>query len=96
MDRKGQHPSAHLSGDTGTVHADGLTGFNGLFGEGLATGQACMVHVRRKFVEVFERDGSVIARGAIEDGVPRNGVARDRPRAHRRAELVSRAALQAG
>jgi hypothetical protein len=24
-----------------------------------------MVHVRRKFVEVFERDGSVIARGAI-------------------------------
>jgi len=66
VDRKGQHPSAHLSGYTGTVHADGFTGFNGLFGEGLATEQACMVHVRRKFVEVFERDGSVIAKGAIE------------------------------
>ena len=66
VDRKGQHPSAHLSGDTGTVHADGLTGFNGLSGEGLATEQACMVHVRRKFVDVFERDGSVIVRGAIE------------------------------
>ena len=25
-----------------------------------------MVHVRRKFVDVFERDGSVIAKGAIE------------------------------
>ena len=25
-----------------------------------------LVHVRRKFVDVFERDGSVIARGAIE------------------------------
>jgi len=25
-----------------------------------------MVHVRRKFVDVFERDGSVIARGVIE------------------------------
>ncbi|MDK3075956.1 IS66 family transposase, partial [Sedimentitalea sp. JM2-8] len=45
---------------------DGFTGFNGLFGEGLATEQACMIHVRRKFVDVFERDGSVIARGAIE------------------------------
>jgi hypothetical protein len=45
---------------------NGFNGFNGLFGEGPATGQACMVHVRRKFVNVFERDGSLIARGAIE------------------------------
>ncbi|MFN3724105.1 MAG: IS66 family transposase [Paracoccaceae bacterium] len=37
VDRKGEHPSAHLSGSKGTVHADGFTGFNGLFGEGLAT-----------------------------------------------------------
>jgi hypothetical protein len=65
VDRKGEHPSAHLSGCKGTVHADGFAGFNGLSGAGLATEQACMVHVRRKFVEVFERDGSVIARGAI-------------------------------
>lgn len=65
-DRKGEHPSAHLSGYKGTVHAGGCTGFNGLFGEGLATEHACMVHVGRKVVNVFARDGSVIARGTIE------------------------------
>ncbi|WP_299657387.1 transposase, partial [uncultured Jannaschia sp.] len=57
---------AHLKGYTGIVHADGFTGFNGLFGEGLACEQACMVHVRRKFVDVFERDGSTIAKEVIE------------------------------
>ena len=66
VDRKGAHPAAHLKGYTGVVHADGFTGFNGLFGEGLANEQACMVHVRRKFVDVFERDGSTIARETIE------------------------------
>ncbi|OIQ45629.1 MAG: hypothetical protein BM558_02920 [Roseobacter sp. MedPE-SW] len=35
-DRKGEHPVNHLSGYTGTVHVDGLAGFNGLFGEGKA------------------------------------------------------------
>jgi transposase len=66
VDRKGKHPAAHLTGYKGTVHADGFTGFNGLFGEGLASEQACMVHVRRKFVDVFERNGSTIARETIE------------------------------
>ena len=66
VDRKGAHPAAHLKGYTGIVHADGFTGFNGLFGEGLACEQACMVHVRRKFVDVFERDGSTIAKEVIE------------------------------
>jgi uncharacterized protein (DUF1810 family) len=66
VDRKGTHPTAHLKGYQGIVHADGFTGFNGVFGEGLATEQACMVHVRRKFVDVFERDGSTIARETIE------------------------------
>ena len=66
VDRKGKHPAAHLAGYSGTVHADGFTGFNGLFGEGLASEQACMVHVRRKFVDVFERNGSTIARETIE------------------------------
>lgn len=66
VDRKGAHPAAHLKGYTGMVHADGFTGFNGVFGKGLATEQACMVHVRRKFVDVFERDGSTIAKETIE------------------------------
>mgnify|MGYP001627900542 FL=1 len=66
VDRKGKHPAAHLAAYKGTVHADGFTGFNGLFGEGLASEQACMVHVRRKFVDVFERNGSTIAKETIE------------------------------
>jgi transposase len=66
VDRKGEHPTTHLSGYTGTVHADGFAGFNGLFGEGKAQEQACIVHVRRKFVDEFERTGSDIAKGAIE------------------------------
>jgi transposase len=64
-DRKGEHPASHLEGYKGVVHADGFTGFNGLFGEDLAREQACMVHVRRKFVDVFERDGSTIAKETI-------------------------------
>ena len=66
VDRKGEHPVNHLSGYTGTVHADGYTGFNGLFGENKADEQACMVHVRRKFVDIFEREGSAIAKEVIE------------------------------
>ena len=51
------HTRSIISRTTGTVHADGFAGFNGLFGEGKADEQACMVHVRRKFVEEFERTG---------------------------------------
>lgn len=64
-DRKGEHPVNHLSGYTGTVHADGFAGFNGLFGENKAGEQACVVHVRRKFVDEFERTGADIAKHAI-------------------------------
>ena len=64
--RIARHPATHIKGYTGIVHADGFTGFNGLFGPDLASEQACMVHVRRKFVDVFERDGSAIAKETIE------------------------------
>ena len=66
VDRKGEHPVDHLSGYTGTVHADGYAGFNGLFGKDKADEQACMVHVRRKFMDDFERTGSAIAKQAIK------------------------------
>jgi len=48
------------------IHADGFTGFNGLFGADRASEQACMVHVRRKFVDVYESEGSGIAEEAIK------------------------------
>ena len=66
VDWKGEHPAKHLAGYTGTVHADGFAGFNGLFGKGKADEEACMVHVRRKFVDEFERTGSPIAQQAIK------------------------------
>lgn len=65
-DRKGEHPVTHLSGYSGTVHADGYAGFNGLFGENKASEQACMVHVRRKFFEEAERTDGAIAKYALK------------------------------
>jgi len=66
IDRKGEHPVSHLSGYRGWVHADGYSGFNGLFGDNKAREMACMAHVRRKFVDVFASQGSAIAKEAIE------------------------------
>ena len=65
IDRKGAHPLGHLSGYKGVVHADGYAGFNGLFGKDKAEEQACLAHVRRKFVDVFTAQGSSIAEEAI-------------------------------
>ena len=65
IDRKGEHPVSHLAGYKGWVHADGYSGFNGLFGENKADEMACMAHVRRKFVDVFASQGSAIAEQAI-------------------------------
>lgn len=66
VDRKGEHPSSHLKGYKGVIHADGFTGFNGLFGADRASEQACMVHVRRKFVDIYESEGSAIAEETIK------------------------------
>jgi transposase len=59
------------------VHADGYAGFNGLFGEDKASEQTCMVHVRRKFVEVYERDGSAITKEVIERSAILYGVEKE-------------------
>ena len=65
IDRKGELPVSHLAGYRGWVHADGYSGFNGLFGENKADEMACMAHVRRKFVDVFASQGNAIAEDAI-------------------------------
>lgn len=65
-DRKGKRTAAHLAGYTGFIHADGYAGFNKLYGLGKATEMACMAHIRRKFVDIFEAQGSAIAGEAIE------------------------------
>lgn len=66
VDRKGEHPVKHLSGYQGWVHADGYSGFNGVFGENKASELACMAHIRRKFVDVFAAEGSAIAGETIK------------------------------
>ncbi|MFG6660842.1 IS66 family transposase [Sulfitobacter sp. 915] len=65
IDRKGEHPISHLADYKGWVHADGYSGFNGLFGENKADEMVCMAHVRRKFVDVFASQGNAIAEEAI-------------------------------
>jgi hypothetical protein len=37
-----------------------------LLGTDRASEQACMVHVRRKFVDIYESEGSAIAKEAIK------------------------------
>jgi transposase len=65
VDRKGQHPENHLKDYQGWVHADGYSGFNGLFGQDKACEVACLAHVRRKFVDVHKAQGRPIAEEAI-------------------------------
>ena len=65
IDRKGEHPVSHLAGYKGWVHADGYSGFNGLFGDNKANEMACMAHVRCKFVDVFASQGNAVAEEAI-------------------------------
>ena len=66
IERKGEHPVRHLSESKGWVHADGYAGFNGLFGKDKASEVACMAHIRCKFVDVQQSQGSVIAEEAIK------------------------------
>jgi transposase/uncharacterized protein (DUF1810 family) len=65
-DRKGERPAEHLKDYTGWMHADGYSGFNELFRSGRIHEVACMAHIRRKLVDVFKSQGSVIAEEAIK------------------------------
>jgi transposase len=64
-DRKGAHPTEHLSHFKGWMHADGYAGFNELYRGGEIREVACMAHIRRKFVDVYQSEASVIAEEAI-------------------------------
>mgnify|MGYP005726565855 FL=1 len=65
IDREGRHPTEHLANYKGWIHADGYTGFNELFAKEAVHEMACMAHVRRKFVDIFQSQGSQIAEEAI-------------------------------
>jgi transposase len=66
VDRKGAHPVKHLADYKGWMHADGYAGFNDLYRSGDVYEVACMAHIRRKFTDVFQSEGSVIAAEAIK------------------------------
>jgi transposase len=65
-DRKGARPREHLASYTGFMHADGYAGFNELYRRGDVQEVACMAHIRRKFVDVQQSQGSAIAEEAIK------------------------------
>lgn len=65
VDRKGTHPAGHLADYKGWMHADGYSGFNELYRSGGISEVACLAHIRRKFVDVFQSEGSTIAEEAI-------------------------------
>ncbi len=76
-DRKGEQPAEHLKDYKGWMHADGYSGFNELYRSGRIREVACMAHVRRKFVDVFKSQGSVIAEEAIKRIAALYGIEKD-------------------
>jgi transposase len=64
-DRKGEHPASHLKAFSGTLQADGYTGFERLYEGGRISEAACWAHVRRKFYEIHESNGSPAAAEAL-------------------------------
>lgn len=66
MSRAGEHPRAFLKAFAGALMTDDYAGYNALFKEASRIELACMVHVRRKFVELHEANKSQIAQEALQ------------------------------
>lgn len=64
-DRKGERPESHLKNFTGVLHADAYAGFDRLYETGRITEAACWAHVRRKFFDIHESNGSPVAAEAL-------------------------------
>jgi transposase len=64
--REAKHPSQHLQTYKGFAHADAYAGYNDVYRTGRVTEMACMVHIRREFVKVFESYQLPVAGEAIE------------------------------
>ena len=64
-DRKGERVESHLKNFAGILHADGYAGFDRLFEAGRISEAACWAHVRRKFFDIHESNGSAVAAVAL-------------------------------
>lgn len=65
-DRKGERPREHLKSFSGFLQADGYAGFEGLYETGRIAEVACWAHVRRKFFDVHQANGSTVAREVLD------------------------------
>ena len=65
-DRKAERPASHLAKFKGVVQVDGYPGFDRLSEGGDIRLAACWAHARRKFYEVQQATGSLIAAEALQ------------------------------
>ena len=65
-ERRGGGPEPAFRRFTGWMHADGYRGFEALYCTGKIREVACMVHIRRKFVDLQKAQGSATAEVAIK------------------------------
>ncbi|MCP4450509.1 MAG: IS66 family transposase [Planctomycetes bacterium] len=64
--RGAEHPSKHLESYTGFAHADAYAGYNDAYRTGRIKEMACMVHIRREFVKVYDSYKLPTAKEAID------------------------------
>ena len=64
--RQGKHPHQHLRSFEGILQADAYAGFGKLYDSGRVVPAACWAHVRRKFYEIAEAQGSPLAQEALQ------------------------------
>ncbi|WP_208990807.1 IS66 family transposase [Pseudovibrio sp. Tun.PSC04-5.I4] len=63
--REAKHPSKHLQSYEGFAHADAYAGYNDVYRTGRVKEMACMVHIRREFVKVYDSYKLPVAKEAI-------------------------------
>jgi transposase len=63
--RRAEHPSKHLETYKGFAHADAYAGYNDAYRTGRIKEMACMVHIRREFVKVYDSYKLPVAAEAI-------------------------------
>ena len=64
-DRRAEHPRTHLAEFKGVLHADGYTGFDGLYESARVVEAACWAHVRRKFFDLHATGKAPLATEAL-------------------------------
>jgi transposase len=88
VDRKGEHPAAHLKHFSGVLQADAFAGYNALYDEDRQPGRiieaGCWSHARRKLWDIHVRHaqagrhagapGAAAHRRAVQDRGPRSRV----------------------